>query len=426
MMKTTEWINAIQNGTCAAFCALYANDPTAKGRFTDAIRSFERIYGKDREIAVFSVPGRSEIAGNHTDHNHGCVLAGAIDRDIIAIAAKNNDGVIRVQSEGYREINVSIAKSTDPKNFDGFCSTALVAGVAGGFQKDGHKVGGFDAYTTTRVLKGSGLSSSAAFEVMIGNILNHFYNDAAIPNPEIAKIAQYSENVYFGKPCGLMDQMACAVGGFVFIDFADPEKPIIRPIRFSLTGAGYSLAIVNTGGSHSDLNDDYASVPAEMKKVASFFGREVLRGTTEEELLGSAAVLRRTVGDRALLRAFHFVRENDRVVAQREALEEGRIADFLQGEIASGRSSFEYLQNVYTNKNVAEQGLSLALAITEGLLGGRDCAWRVHGGGFAGTIQAFVRRELAEEYAAAIDSVFGKGACMLLSIREDGATRILP
>ncbi|MBO7763172.1 MAG: galactokinase [Clostridia bacterium] len=425
-MKSSEWLTILKNGTSADFNRLYANDPTAVSRFENAIRAFERKYGKDREIAVFSVPGRSEIAGNHTDHNRGCVLAGAIDRDIIAIAAKNDDNCIRVQSDGYREISVPIERCADPKNFDPFCSGSLVAGMAGGFLSRGYAVGGFDAYTTTRVLKGSGLSSSAAFEVMVGTVLNHFFNEGRIPAPEVAKVAQYSENVYFGKPCGLMDQMACAVGGFVFIDFADPEKPIIRPIRFSLTGAGYSLAIVNTGGSHSDLNDDYASVPAEMKKVASFFGREVLRGTTEEELLGSAAVLRRTVGDRALLRAFHFVRENDRVVAQREALEEGRIADFLQGEIASGRSSFEYLQNVYTNKNVAEQGLSLALAITEGLLGGRDCAWRVHGGGFAGTIQAFVRRELAEEYAAAIDSVFGKGACMLLSIREDGATRILP
>ena len=426
MMKTTEWINVIQNGGSATFQRLYANDPTAKERFIAAIHSFEKIYGKDREIAVFSVPGRSEIAGNHTDHNHGCVLAGAIDRDIIAIAAKNDDGVIRVQSEGYREICVSIEKSVDPKNFDGFCSTALVAGMAGGFQKDGHKVGGFDAYTTTRVLKGSGLSSSAAFEVMIGNILNHFYNDGTIPNPEIAKIAQYSENVYFGKPCGLMDQMACAVGGFVFIDFADPKNPVIEPIGFSLTEAGYALAIVNTGGSHSDLNDDYASVPTEMKKVAAYFGRPVLRGTTEEELIANAAVLRRALGDRAVLRALHFVRENERVLSQAKALREGRIGDFLAGEIASGRSSFEYLQNVYTNKNVAEQGLSLALAIAEGALSSRGGAWRVHGGGFAGTIQSFVRLSDAEEYARLLDSVFGKGACMLLSIRAEGAIQILP
>ena len=425
-MTTTEWIRAVQEGTSATFNRLYHGDASAAERFVAAIRAFEKQYGAGREIFLFSVPGRSEIAGNHTDHNHGCVLAGAIDRDVIAVVAKSENGVIRVQSEGYREITVPCDRAADPKCFDGFCSTALVAGMAGGFMKEGYAVGGFDAYTTTRVLKGSGLSSSAAFEVLIGTILNHLYNDGRIPAPEIAKLAQYSENVYFGKPCGLMDQMACAVGGFVFIDFADPKTPVIEPIDFSLTEAGYALAIVNTGGSHSDLNDDYASVPSEMKQVAAYFGREVLRGITEGELLANAAVLRRAVGDRALLRAIHFVRENERVLSQTAALREGRIGDFLAGEIASGRSSFEYLQNVYPNKNVAEQGLSLALAVSEGALAARGGAWRVHGGGFAGTVQAFVRREDAESYAALVDSVFGKGACMLLSIRTEGATRILP
>ena len=425
-MKTTEWLKAVEAGTVRGLALLYPNDPTANERISDAIRAFEKKYGKDREIALFSVPGRSEIAGNHTDHNRGCVLAGAIDRDVLVVASKNTDGHLRVQSEGYREIDVALSMCSDPKAFDNGSSGALVAGVAGGFLLRGYEVGGFDAYTTTRVLKGSGLSSSAAFEVAIGTVLNHFYNGGSIDAPEIAKIAQYAENAYFGKPCGLMDQMACAVGGFVFIDFADPEKPVIEPIDFSLTEAGYALAIVNTGGSHSDLTDDYAAVPAEMKRIASFFGREVLRGITEQELLANAPVLRRAAGDRALLRALHFVRENDRVLAQASALRRGRVADFLEGEIASGRSSFEYLQNVYTNKNVKEQGLSLALAVTEGALGGRGCAWRVHGGGFAGTIQTFVRRELAKEYAALIDSIFGKGACMLLSIRPVGATAILP
>ena len=425
-MNTTEWLNAVKAGTVRGIDRLYPNDPTASERITAAITAFEKKYGKDREIALFSVPGRSEIAGNHTDHNRGCVLAGAIDRDVLVVAAKNEDGHVRVQSEGYREIVVPLAKCGDPSAFESACSGALVAGVAGGFLQRKHEVGGFDAYTTTRVLKGSGLSSSAAFEVAVGTVMNHFYNGGSIDAPEIARIAQYAENVYFGKPCGLMDQMACAVGGFVFIDFAEPEHPVIEPIDFSLTEAGYALAIVNTGGSHSDLTDDYAAVPAEMKQVAAFFGREVLRGITEEELLANAPVLRRAAGDRAILRALHFVRENDRVLAQAAALKEGRIADFLAGEIASGRSSFEYLQNVYTNKNVAEQGLSLALAVTEGALGGRGCAWRVHGGGFAGTIQTFVRRELAEEYAALVDSIFGKGACMLLSIRPEGATPILP
>ena len=425
-MKATEWLRVLERGTSSDFTRLYANDPTAVDRFTAAIRAFSARYGEDRDIALFSVPGRSEIAGNHTDHNHGCVLAGAIDRDVIVVASKNEDGCLRVQSEGYREIVVPLDKADDPRHFEAACSSALVAGVAGGFLARGYAVGGFDAYTTTRVLKGSGLSSSAAFEVMIGTVMNHLYNGGTVKAPEIAKIAQYAENVYFGKPSGLMDQMACAVGGFVFIDFADPDRPVIEPIDFSLTEAGYALAIVNTGGSHSDLNDDYASVPAEMRAVASYFGREVLRGVTEDEILGNAAILRRTVGDRAILRALHFVRENDRVLRQAAALRAGDIPTFLAGELASGRSSFEYLQNVYTNKNVREQGLSLALAVTEGALAGRDCAWRVHGGGFAGTIQTFVKRELAGSYAALMDSVFGKDACMLLSIRPEGAVRIAP
>ena len=425
-MNTTEWKNAIKNGTSAAFTRLYAGDPTAVSRFVEAITAFEEKYGKDRDIELFSVPGRSEIAGNHTDHNRGCVLAGAIDRDIIAIASKNNDGVVRVQSEGYRENCVILNHAASPRRFDRFCSEALVAGVVGGFLEKGYAVGGFDAYTNTRILKGSGLSSSAAFEVMIGTVMNHLYNGGTVKAPEVAKISQYAENVYFGKPSGLMDQMACAVGGFVYIDFADPEDPVIEPIDFSLTEAGYALAIVNTGGSHSGLNDDYAAVPAEMRAVASYFGREALRGIKEGELLANAALLREAVGDRALLRALHFVRENDRVLSQVAALRAGDIPAFLRGELCSGHSSFEYLQNVYTNKNVKKQGLSLALCLTEGALSGRGCAWRVHGGGFAGTIQTFVRRELSESYAALMDSVFGRGACMLLSIRPEGAIRIAP
>ena len=382
------------------------------------------LYGEDLEIELFSVPGRSEISGNHTDHNHGAVLAGAIDRDIIAVAAKTDDGVIRLKSEGYPEDTVVLAESGDPAAYADYSSAALIAGVANGLVRRGETLGGFVAYTTTEVLKGSGISSSAAFEVMIGNILNHLYCGGRVENAELAKIAQYAENVYFGKPSGLMDQMACAVGGFVAIDFADPSAPIIEPIDFSLTEAGYDLVIVNTGGNHADLNEDYASVPAEMKAIAAYFGREVLRGVSEAELLQNAPLLRAAAGDRALLRALHFVRENGRVKAQGSALREGRISDFLDGVLASGDSSFKYLQNVYTTKNVGEQGLSLALALTEGFLSGKGCAWRVHGGGFAGTIQAFVRRELSADYAAVMDSVFGQGAAMRLSIRPRGAVRI--
>ena len=422
-MKASELIQKIEGGALSAYTHIYADLDDQKERYIGVIREFIAIYG-DREARLFSVPGRTEVQGNHTDHNHGCVLAAAIDRDIIAVASPTDDGLIRVKSEGYPEDVVALADCDDPKKFADFSSASLIAGTVGGFRERGAKTGGFVAYTANRVLKGSGLSSSAAFEVMIGNIMSHLYNGGSVANEELAKIAQYAENVYFGKPCGLMDQMACAVGGFVYIDFADPKAPVIEPIAFSLSDAGFVLCILNTGGNHADLNEDYASVPAEMKSVASYFGREVLRGVTEGELIANAPVLRKTVGDRALLRAIHFVRENDRVGVTAKMLKAGDVEGFLSQVLASGDSSYKYLQNVYTVKNVGEQGLSLALAVAEGLLKGRGCAWRVHGGGFAGTTQAFVRRELSEDYKAVTDSVFGEGACMMLLIRPLGAIEI--
>ncbi len=423
-MKAKQLLELLSNGALSRHADLYRDVAAQSARYAEAVRRFTELYGDDLDIELFSVPGRSEISGNHTDHNRGAVLAGAIDRDIIAVAARTEDGVVRLHSEGYPEDAVSLSEVSDPNAFPNYSSAALIAGVADGLARRGETLGGFVAYTTTEVLKGSGISSSAAFEVMIGNIFSHLYCGGRIENTELAKIAQYAENVYFGKPSGLMDQMACAVGGFVAIDFADPAAPTVEPIEFSLTEAGYDLFIVNTGGNHADLNDDYASVPAEMKKIAAYFGREVLRGITESELLQNASLLRAAAGDRALLRALHFVRENDRVKEQGKALREGRISDFLDGVLASGASSFQYLQNVYTTKNVGEQGLSLALAVTDGLLSGKGCAFRVHGGGFAGTVQAFVRRELSEDYAAVMDSVFGDGAAMRLMIRPRGAVRI--
>jgi galactokinase len=293
-----------------------------------------------------------------------------------------------------------------------------------GFTKNGYSVGGFDAYSTTKVLKGSGLSSSAAFEVMIGNILNHLYNNGEVDNKEIAKIAQYSENVFFGKPCGLMDQMACAVGGFVYIDFENPKDPVVDPLAFSMTEAGYSLCIVNTGGNHANLTPDYAAVPAEMKSVAAILGRDVLRGATEQELLANVSEIRAKANDRALLRAIHFVRENERVELAKTALASADLDGFFATLKASGKSSFEYLQNVYTNQNPGEQGLSLALALTEGYFAGKCGSFRVHGGGFAGTIQAFVKNEDLAGYVELMDSVFGKGAAMPLNIRPAGAVKL--
>ncbi len=423
-MKAEQLKAELRAGALKKYAHLYSDVSGETERFIAAIDAFVARFGAERDIAVFSVSGRSEIAGNHTDHNNGAVLAGAIDRDIIAVAAKNDDGVVRFLSEGYDEDAVRIEATNAPEGFENYTSAALIAGVVRGFINSGYAVGGYDAYATSEVLKGSGISSSAAYEVMIGNIMSYLYNGGSVSNRELAVLAQYAENVFFGKPCGLMDQMACAVGGFVFIDFEHPEAPVVEPLSFSLTEHGYSLCIVNTGGNHADLNEDYASVPREMKAVAAAFGRKVLRGLSERDIVERAAELREKLGDRAVLRALHFVRENARVSEIRDALRADDVRGFLAGVTASGNSSFKYLQNVWTTKNPEEQGLSLALAVSEGFLADKESACRVHGGGFAGTIQAFVKNEYADEYVALMDSVFGGGATMRLAIRPVGATRL--
>ena len=422
-MNTAQLKQMIKDGALEKYSGLYSDIGAQTERFILAIDRFVASYG-ERDIEIFSVPGRSEISGNHTDHNHGAVLAGAIDRDIIAIVSKNEDGVIRFRSEGYPEDIVEIKQTTDNENFEKYTSASLIAGMVNGFEKNGYSVGGYDAYSTSQVLKGSGISSSAAYEVMIGNILNYLYNDGKIENSEIAKLAQYAENEYFGKPCGLMDQMACAVGGFVYIDFENPKSPIVEPIDFSLTENGYSLCIVNTGGNHADLNEDYASVPGEMKAVAKLFGRDVLRGLTEEDIIKNAAAIRRNLGDRAVLRSIHFIRENERVFKIREALKRGKLDKFFELVRKSGSSSFEYLQNVFTTKNVSEQGISLALALTDGFLASKKGAFRVHGGGFAGTMQAFVKAKNVPEYVELMDGVFGAGATSVFNIRSVGACKL--
>ena len=395
-----------------------------KMRYAAAIDSFADIYGTDRDAALYSVAGRSELSGNHTDHNFGCVVAASIDLDIIAVAAPSEGSVIRVKSEGFREDAVDINTFTSPRDIPQGHSDELIAGMAAGFRKEGYKVGGFDAYTTSNVLKGSGISSSAAFEDMIGNILNHIYNEGKIDNVEIAKLSQYAENRFFGKPCGLMDQMACGVGGIIAIDFADPSKPIIDKIDFDITAAGYNLCIINTGGNHADLTDDYAAIPAEMKSVAAHFGKKVLRETDEDAVIAAIPELREKLGDRAIMRALHFFEENRRVAKQKAALTAGDLDTFFENVIASGRSSFCYLQNVFTTKNVNEQGVSLALCMAEKLLTGKKAAWRVHGGGFAGTIQAFVPADYVEEFRLGMDAVLGEGRCMVLRIRPVGAVKI--
>lgn len=393
-------------------------------RYAKALDAFAQRYGEDRDASLFSVSGRSELSGNHTDHNYGCVVAASIDLDIIAVASANNENIIRIKSEGFDQDVVDITAYNTPDPAKYATSASIIAGMSAQFVQNGLCTGGFDAYTTSAVLKGSGISSSAAFEDMIGNILNYLYNDGKVDNVEIAKMSQKAENLFFGKPCGLMDQVACAHGGIVAIDFADPSAPLIRGVPFDITAAGYALCIVNTGGNHADLTDDYASVPAEMKAVAAHFGKRVLREVDRAQVVAAIPTLREKLGDRAILRAMHFFTENDRVMAQTEALMNNDLDAFLAHVCASGRSSFCYLQNVYTTKAVDEQGLSLALCLAEQVLGNKKAAWRVHGGGFAGTIQAFVPAEHVEEFRAVMDGAFGAGACLPLHIRQVGACKI--
>ncbi len=402
------------------FTRLYGADSVARQRkrYTEAISAFVATFGRDDDLYLFSAPGRTEIGGNHTDHNHGRVLAGSVNLDVIAVAAYSAENRIRIQSKGY-PMDVIDCGALDPVDEEANHSASLIRGMVSRFQQEGYAFGGFDAYTTSDVLKGSGLSSSAAFEVLTGTILNHLYNQGEISAVEIAKAAQYAENVYFGKPSGLMDQMASSVGGIITIDFQDVENPAIRSVHTDFTSSGYHLCIVDTGGNHADLTHEYASVPEEMKAIARFFGADYLREISVNQVLEHIDSLRRSHGDRAVLRALHFFSENSRVEQQVAALESGDFDAFKRLVIESGHSSFEYLQNVYTTSDVRFQGLSLALCIAQSQL--RDCgAWRVHGGGFGGTTQNFVPAEKIDAFRAAMEQVFGEGSCYDLSIRPWG------
>ena len=426
-MKLFELKKQIENGAFdAKFASLYdANAILAqRERYILALENFASLFGTERDVNLYSVSGRSELAGNHTDHNCGKVIAASINLDIIAVASQNGKSVINLQSEGYKMLSIDFENYTKPDEKHFGTSASLIAGMCEGFKSNGYAVGGFDAYCTSSVLRGSGLSSSAAFEDMIGNILSHEFNGGTVSNVEIAKLAQYAENVFFGKPCGLMDQVACAYGGIVSIDFEDTKNPKIQKIDFDLSSEGYNLCIVDTGGNHADLTDDYASVPAEMKGVAALFGKSHLRLCDESEVLANAKTIREKCGDRAIMRALHFFNENKRVDGMNSALQGGDLGAYFAGVLESGKSSFCYLQNVYTTKNVTEQGLSLALCLTEGFMKGKDGAFRVHGGGFAGTIQAYVKEADVEAYRALMDSVFGEGACLVLRVRQDGAIKV--
>lgn len=427
-MQQQQLINQIEQGALDARLALlYGKENVAaqRARYIAAIGAFAARFGDARDVRLFSVPGRSELSGNHTDHNRGAVIATSIHLDVIAVASAREDTTVTVLSAGFPEDCVDIATYTAPRSEYFARSSAIIAGMCAGFTKNGYAVGGFDAYTTSNVLKGSGLSSSAAFEVMIGNIENHLYNDGKVDNVEIAKIAQYAENEFFGKPCGLMDQVACAAGGIVAIDFETVGAPVIEQIDYDLSARGYSLCIVDTGGNHADLTPDYAAVPAEMRAVAAALGGSVLRECSKDALLSALPSLRSQLGDRALLRALHFYHENARVEKQKAALLCDDLTAYFELVRASGRSSFCYLQNVYTTANVKEQGLSLALCLAEDFLAGKDGACRVHGGGFAGTVQVYVKHEDVAAFCALMDAVFGTGATIPLYVRPEGAIALI-
>ncbi|MEH2942988.1 galactokinase family protein [Lachnospiraceae bacterium KK002] len=391
-------------------------------RYQDAIHKYEELYGAG-PVELFSAPGRSEVGGNHTDHQHGEVLAASINLDAIAVVSKSQEPVIKLLSDGYPMITVDLS-SLEKNNGEEGTSAGLIRGMVYGLQKNGHKTGGFQAYVTSDVLNGAGMSSSAAFEVLVGTIISGLYNEMSISPVEIAQVAQYAENVYFGKPCGLMDQMACSVGGLIHIDFADPEHPVVEKVEVDFSAYNHSLCITDTKGSHADLTDEYALIPQEMKLVADFFGKGFLREVKAEEFYKKIPEIRRTCGDRPVLRALHFFEEDKRVEKEVSALKKGDFQGFLDTVQDSGNSSFKYLQNIYTNKDVQNQSVSMGLAVSDSILSGHGIS-RVHGGGFAGTIQAFVADDFVEEYRKTLDGLYGEGSCHVLKVRPFGGIKVL-
>lgn len=387
-------------------------------RYLNLIERYEKIFPKTKEISLFSAPGRTEIGGNHTDHQHGCVLAASINLDIIAAASTNNENVIRVQSEGFPPDEVNLDNlEKNPEEYNQ--AKALIRGVAAGFKKLGYDIKGFNAYTSSNVLKGSGLSSSAAFEVLIGNIINTFFADNKVSAEEIAKIGQYAENNFFGKPCGLMDQMASSVGGIITIDFKDTENPVIKKNNFNFSEKGYSICIIDTGADHADLTDEYASIPYEMKLVAKQFGKDYLREIEKQEFIEKIPDIRPVTGDRAILRALHYFEETERALKEAEALENNNLKEFFNLIRESGESSYMYLQNVNVCGSSKKQPVGLALGLCNEFL--KDTgAFRVHGGGFAGTVQAFVPTSMLYEFKEKTENILGKNTCHIISVRQAG------
>ena len=427
MTKISTLNEKINGGDNPLFKELYGSDvaelKVQADRYADLMAEFEKTYGTD-DVSLYSSPGRTEIGGNHTDHNYGRVLAGAVNLDNIAVAAKNGTNTVRIKSAGYPAFEVELS-DFQPNEDEFYTSTSLVKGIAAKMKENGYEIGGFDACIEGRVPKGSGLSSSASFEVLIGAIFNALFSDGKMDAVENAIIGQWSENNYFGKPCGLMDQTACSVGGLITIDFKDPANPIVKEVDFDFVSTGFSLVITDVGGGHDDpaSQAEYASLPTEMKSVAAELGANVLREVTLEQIVDKIPEIRKKTGDRALLRAYHFQGDNARVVKQVEALENNDFNAFLEMVVESGYSSYMYNQNIFDVVHKDEQVVSLGLALSEMVLKGSG-AWRVHGGGFGGTIQAFVPQEKLNEYVEVLEHVYGKGTCHKLFIRSKGSIKL--
>ena len=390
-------------------------------RYVAALEKFIELFG-EKEVEIYSAPGRSEVCGNHTDHQHGHVLATSINLDAIAVVAPTDDNKVRLVSGDFPMIEMDL-NDVDKREEELETTDALIRGVADGLKKKGCKIGGFETYITSDVLMGAGMSSSAAFESLIGTINSGLYNDGKVSSVDIAKIGQYAENVYFGKPCGLMDQMACSVGGLIYIDFADKENPVIEQVPCDFEAHKYSLCIIDTKGSHADLTDDYAAIPVEMKKVAECFGKEFLREVEPAQFYADIAKAREAAGDRSVLRAMHFFTEQERVTEGVNALNNDDFDTFLDVIKRSGDSSSKLLQNIYSPKDVNTQNVTVALAASEYALKDNGVC-RIHGGGFAGTIQAFVKNEAVNDYKNYIESVFGEGSCHVLKVRPYGGIKV--
>lgn len=424
-MKINECLKRISDGCLdSLFAELYTSENVdfQKKRYINAVEKFSELYPERDDIHIYSASGRTEITGNHTDHQHGCVIAGAVNLDTIGIASFHNENTVRIQSEGYDEISVVLNDLGIHENKNS--SSEIVRGICAKFAGMGVKINGFDMYTTSDVLSGSGISSSASFETLVATAINCFYNNGQADAVEIAKIGQFAENVYFGKKSGLMDQLVCSVGGFVFIDFKNIENPYIEKVNADLSETGYKLIITDTKGSHSDLTDDYVTVRSEMESVAKYFGKNVLREVDEKMLWESIPDIRKKISDRSVLRAVHFFDDSRRAEEEKNALSENRFEDFIRLVNDSGNSSMNLLQNLYSCKNPCEQAIPLAIMAGKRILGGRG-AVRVHGGGFAGTVQAFVPCELVNSYITEMNRIFGDNSCSVLTIRPVGSIEII-